>query len=738
SLGWRIKAMLRMGDYTALEEFLTGKAVEYKNAKLKNYLGFAYGQLADVQEQKGDFTKALFFLKEAVKRYEEIKDYFNCKQTVKDIGNFYFKHFGDGNMALVNYTKALTYRNLQKEKDLADTFESLDIYAQMAKIYVAANRFDAAFNYFQRAFDEIKTGTSEASILSSSSSEFIKTKKINYLTGLFIGKGDAFKQQYKSTQQKEKIASAIRSYKYADQLLDRIKMEQTDLDSKLFWRSDSRRLYEHAIDACYLAGDINDAFYFFEKSRAVLLQDQLKEQRWLGESDIMKQTQLSKRILHLEKELKSSDKTSKHYSDLQDTLFMTKQALENTKEAIKTKNPLYYQNFMDSDSITIRDVKQKILNDHEALVELFAGDSAVYVLAITKQNSNLQKINKIAFDNLSTAYVNYLSNADLLNRDFDSFTDISNQLYRILVQQTDLPSGRIIVSPDGRYFPFESLVINKQAHTYFLENFAVSYTYSARYLLNDFQGDLNSRPGTFFGVAPVQYKNGLAALSGSDQSLEAIQAFFRNSASLVGARATKNNFLSAYYRYRIVQLYTHATDSSSSSGDPAIYFADSTLSLSDLFYENRPASSLIVLSACETAEGKLYNGEGVFSFNRQFAALGIPSCVSTLWKADDQSTYAITELFYKDLARGVPIDVALQSAKKEFIRTSNLEHKLPYYWAASILVGKSDSIQLQKPFPWKWAIAAAAILGLVGFRFWQAKRRKTPEIKKTDNLVLQS
>ena len=46
-----------------------------------------------------------------------------------------------------------------------------------------------------------------------------------------------------------------------------------------------------------------DAFYFFEKSRAVLLQDQLNEQHWSGESNILKQTQLEKKILQLEKEM---------------------------------------------------------------------------------------------------------------------------------------------------------------------------------------------------------------------------------------------------------------------------------------------------------------------------------------------------------------------------------------------------------------------------------------------------
>ena len=93
--------------------------------------------------------------------------------------------------------------------------------------------------------------------------------------------------------------------------------------------------------------------------------------------------------------------------------------------------------------------------------------------------------------------------------------------------------------------------------------------------------------------------------------------------------------------------------------------------LSELLGENKPETRLIVLSACETGTGKLFKGEGIFSFNRGFAAMGIPSSVSNLWSVDDKSTYRLTELFYKWLALDIPVDLALQKAKIEFIETSS-------------------------------------------------------------------
>src|SRR6185295_9328654 len=229
-------------------------------------------------------------------------------------------------------------------------------------------------------------------------------------------------------------------------------------------------------------------------------------------------------------------------------------------------------------------------------------------------------------------------------------------------------------------------------------------------------------PYTFMGVAPVQYTNGLPALSGSDASLARIQNYFRHATNSIGNKASKTNFMADYYNYKIIQLYTHASDSGN-TGEPVIYFSDSMLSLSDLFYRGKPATSLIVLSACETANGKLYNGEGVFSFSRQFAALGIPSSISNLWQVDNRSSYQITELFYKYLSKGMPLDVALQRAKKEFKSISSKEKNLPYYWAASVLVGRGDAIPLRKSFPWMWVTAIFLILLFV-FAGWKIMRRR--------------
>ena len=737
SLLMKISALLVLKDYQSAEELLFNKVNECKKDGFINYLGKVYKQLAEVQMHKGNYEKALLFLNEALQFYKKDADWLAYKSTLNRIGlDIYYNHFRNYEKAHSYYLKALNY--VSKDKTKEDAFETLNILGNIANVYVQKGIYDSAFYYFQLALDKIKKGVNESDISHGSPQDFIEQEKIYYRTNLLIDQGNAYRKLYEATKQKPALHKALQIYKIADQLLDRIRNELTEFQSRLYWRNYSHRLYENAIQACHLNDDYRRAFYFFEKSRAVLLYDQLNEKSWLGGKDILKQTELQKSIVHLERDFNNTDKNSNRFNEIQKALFIKKHELDILQQQIKTRNPLYYQNFFDTSFIMIEEVQQKILKDHRALVELFVGDSAVYSLIITEHKTYFKKIDKPGFENLSNSFIAYISNPDLLNRNYDAFVKASSQLHQLIFQNISLPNGRIIISPDGKYFPFEALMkINgDKTVSYFLNDHAVSYTYSARYLLNNYIAKSNAGSYNFLGMAPVKYAVNMQvpALPGSDRSLLKLKTYFGRANNLVATNASRNNFMQQFHRYKIIQLYTHATDSGY-NGEPMIYFADSALLLSDLVYENKPATSLIVLSACETGRGKLYQGEGVFSFNRGFAALGIPSSISNLWSIDNESTYHITELFYKYLSEGLPIDVALQKAKIEFIKASSKEKQLPYYWAAPILVGQSNAILNKSSSVWKYLIGVSGALAVI-FLIWLFLRTKTISTKSSSHKKL--
>src|SRR5882724_2119288 len=624
-LTYKVDALIFSDQIPVAEKLLENKVEECKKAGDSSFYGVLYALLGFVNTRKMAYSQAVSSFQQAYYWNEKLKFRKGCAQSLAQMGRLYSDKLIQAERSYSTFGKALGY---------ADGIDSLFILDKIANLYVRQNKFDSAFIFFQRAFDHVKKGIDERNIFEGPILEKIIGNNADDVVALILDKGDACLARFKASKEKKSGEQAIRIYKAADKLLDRIRSEHSELKSKLSWRNNMIRLYEYAIETCYLTDNYHAALYFFEKSRAVVLNDQLNERHWVKEEDILQQAQSKKKTLSLEKELDTVLISSAVYIDLQKELLRQKQNLDEWLTRVKSANPLYYQSFLDTSVITVQDIQRTILKDRQALVELFNGDSAVYCLIISAGNTRLTRIDKADFDRTVNAYIFYISHADLLNGDIEGYVQVSWHLYQLLFKNNPVPPGRIIVSPDGRYFPFEALLSTNSTKPliYFLDDHAVSYTYSARYLLNDFSSGSTASSGNFLGLAPVQYASHLhlPMLAGSDRSLRNIVPYVSAAENLLWKEASKNNFLQLFPGYKVIQLYTHAADSSA-KGEPAIYFADSALYLSELIPEHKPVAQLIVLAACETGNGKNYQGEGVFSFGRGFAALGIPSSVANLW-----------------------------------------------------------------------------------------------------------
>lgn len=97
--------------------------------------------------------------------------------------------------------------------------------------------------------------------------------------------------------------------------------------------------------------------------------------------------------------------------------------------------------------------------------------------------------------------------------------------------------------------------------------------------------------------------------------------------------------------------------------------------------ELRLPGSLVILSACESAGGRLLAGEGPLSLSRAFLQAGAGAVIGTLWPVGE-ATGKLMETFYRELARGQPLSAALRSARLALRE----RHPDPFFWAPFILV----------------------------------------------------
>src|SRR5262245_22947509 len=101
-------------------------------------------------------------------------------------------------------------------------------------------------------------------------------------------------------------------------------------------------------------------------------------------------------------------------------------------------------------------------------------------------------------------------------------------------------------------------------------------------------------------------------------------------------------------------------------------------------------ADLAVLSACETANGRIAPGEGVIGLSWAFFVAGTRATIVSQWKINSDSTAELMGNFYKSLHTNRS-DVsdrnsqALRNAALTMIHGTRYSH--PFYWAGFVLIG---------------------------------------------------
>ncbi len=96
-------------------------------------------------------------------------------------------------------------------------------------------------------------------------------------------------------------------------------------------------------------------------------------------------------------------------------------------------------------------------------------------------------------------------------------------------------------------------------------------------------------------------------------------------------------------------------------------------------------ADLVVLSACQTARGRLRAGEGMIGMSWALAAAGSPATLASQWEVDSASTGELMVEFHRHWLAGESKAEALRQAALAVRRQPRYRH--PFYWAGFVLVG---------------------------------------------------
>ena len=204
---------------------------------------------------------------------------------------------------------------------------------------------------------------------------------------------------------------------------------------------------------------------------------------------------------------------------------------------------------------------------------------------------------------------------------------------------------------------------------------------------------------------------GFSALPASQEEVEEIASLYHAHRTgepvevWKGAAARESRLKALDWAPRVLHLATHgfyrsrATPLERPMLLSGVTFAGANLALEDrgedgILYAieaqnlRLEGTELVVLSACQTAQGQTAYAEGVYGLVRAFRSAGAAKVLVTLWPVLDQHASDFMQAFYRHLVEAqLEPAAALRATQLEYIRKDDPLLSHPITWAPYVLIG---------------------------------------------------
>ncbi len=160
---------------------------------------------------------------------------------------------------------------------------------------------------------------------------------------------------------------------------------------------------------------------------------------------------------------------------------------------------------------------------------------------------------------------------------------------------------------------------------------------------------------------------GLSPLPEVGREIDAIAAVYPRHDRLDGSNATASAVLDDMPRHTIIHFAGHAQADELMPSRSRLFLADATIQPSEIAALRFLPGTVIVLSACGTAVGREFTGEGALSLARPFLAAGATAVLGSLWAIDDEQARRFMEQVHRRLAAGEALESALARVQRSLI-----------------------------------------------------------------------
>jgi CHAT domain-containing protein/tetratricopeptide (TPR) repeat protein len=270
--------------------------------------------------------------------------------------------------------------------------------------------------------------------------------------------------------------------------------------------------------------------------------------------------------------------------------------------------------------------------------------------------------------------------------DFQTFETESRRLYDVLIAplESDIQGATVLrFETDGvlDHIPFD--LLRGPDGRYLGDRFKVTYSPGLAYGAHSRRESVTPASAALIVVVSEAQERSLPPLPDAIDEGHDVATYFHENKLLSGSHATHTEILRSLHNATVFHFTGHAVTEVSRVG--LLLSSESVLSSNDLVKLRPRHLQLVVLSACDTADGEDGAFSDVNSIARTFAVAGVPQIVASRWNVDSTVTRQLMREFYSNLLSGKTTADSLRAATATIRRLPEYQH--PYYWGSFAVFG---------------------------------------------------
>jgi len=665
-------------------------------SKLLNSIGI-------VHLNQGNYAQALEYFQKGLALDEAMGDKAAISSILRDIGIVHTKQ-GNYAQALEHFQKSLALSEAMGNK--ADVSETLTLMGTTSRLQ---GNYAQALDFSRRAA--------------------VIARQFDYPIELWNAQDEAG-QSYRALNQ---LTSARQAFEGAIAIIETLRAQVAggEQEQQRFFE-DKLVPYQGMVELLAAQNQSSAALGYAERAKARVLLDVLhsgrininkamtaaeqERERGLNNHLVSLNTQISRENLR-------SQPNPARLNDLKAQLQKARLDYEAFQTGLYAAHPELKALRGEVEPLTPEQTRALLPDADSALLEYVVTDERTYLFALTGSAAGTTTelkvyplaIKRKELDDRAARFRETLANGS------PGFRQPARELYDLLLKPAAAQlQGRtsLVIVPDGVLWELPFQALQPDPNRYLIEDCAIAYAPSLTALremikLRGGRKDSVGSPTLLAFGNPALGKQTIARAKSvlMDEKLDPLPEAERqvnvmrqiygaaNSKVYIGAEASEERAKAEAGGYRILHLATHGILNNSSPMYSHLLLAqtednakeDGLLEAWEIMKLDLNAD-LTVLSACETARGRVGAGEGMIGLSWALFVAGCPTSVVSQWKVDSASTTELMLEFHRQIKSQISSAStqfsaarALREAALKLQRSNQYRH--PFYWAGFVVAG---------------------------------------------------